>query len=137
MAPTPTKNLPVPTVETAEYWAGCRRRELLIQKCADCGHHQFYPRILCEACGGRSLAWVTASGRGTVTSYTIVRRAVSEAYAPDVPYVVALIRLAEGPTMMSNVVACPADQVRVGMPVEVTFEAWSDTVTMPLFRPSN
>jgi uncharacterized protein len=135
---SPTKNLPASTAETAEYWAGCRRHELLIQRCASCGEYQFYPRMLCTSCSARSLQWVRASGGGTVKSFTIVRRAVSEAYAADVPYVVALIRLAEGPTMMSNVIGCRAEEVRMGMPVEVVFEDWPGAggVTVPKFQPS-
>ena len=131
-----TRNLPVSTAETAEYWAGCRRHELLIQRCSDCGGYQFYPRILCVACSGRSLQWARASGRGTVRSFTVVRRAVSEAYAADVPYVVALIRLEEGPTLMSNIVGCAVEAVAMDMPVEVVFDDWPGDVTVPKFRPA-
>ena len=53
----------------------------------------------------------------------------------EVPYVVALIELEEGPTMMSNVVGCDAEQVLIDMPVEVTFEDWTADVTVPLFKP--
>lgn len=137
MDATPAKNLPVSTAETAEYWAGCRRHELLIQCCSDCAAHQFYPRILCTRCSGRSLRWVRASGRGTIRSFTIVRRAVSAAYAAEVPYVVALIRLEEGPTLMSNVVGCDVEAVTMGMPVEVVFDDWPGGVTVPKFRPAS
>jgi uncharacterized OB-fold protein len=137
MGAGPTKNLPASTPETAEYWAGCRRHELLIQCCASCGAHQFYPRILCTSCSGRSLQWVRACGRGTIASFTVVRRAVSEAYAAEVPYVVALIRLEEGPTLMSNVVGCAVEAVTMGMPVEVVFEDWPGDVSVPKFRPAS
>jgi uncharacterized OB-fold protein len=137
MDSVPARNLPVPTAETAEYWAGCRRHELLIQRCTDCAAHQFYPRLLCTSCSGRSLEWVPASGRGTITSFTIVRKAVSAAYAAEVPYVVALIRLEEGPTLMSNVVGCGVEEVVMGMPVEVVFDDWPGGVTVPKFRPAS
>jgi len=120
----------------AEYWAACRRHELVIQRCRGCGAHQFYPRILCASCASRSLDWVRASGRGTVASYTVVRRAISEAFAARVPYVVALVALAEGPTMMSEVVGCAAESVRIGLPVEVVFDDLPDGVTLPKFRPA-
>ncbi len=136
MTPPPLKNLPVESAETAEYWAGCRRGELLIQRCGHCGRHQFYPRLLCGACGHRGLEWVAASGRGSISSFTIVRRAVSEAYAPELPYVVALIHLEEGPTMMSNVVDCAPEALRIGLPVTVTFKAWSAEMILPVFRPA-
>jgi len=77
--------------------------------------------------------WIQASGRGEVISFTIVRHAVSEAYAADVPYVIALIKLDEGPTMMSNVIDCDPEHVRIGMPVEVVFETWSEDFTVPKF----
>ncbi len=128
--------LPAATPASAEYWAGCRRHELLIQRCRDCGGHQFYPRILCAACHGRSLDWVRASGRGTVRSYTIVRRPISEAFSEDVPYVVALVALAEGPTMMSWVVDCPPEKLRVGLAVAVAFDDRPEGVTLPVFRPA-
>lgn len=78
--------------------------------------------------------WVQASGRGKVLSFTIVRHAISDAYAADVPYVVALIRLDEGPTLMSNVIDGDPERVRIGMPVETVFEVWSEDLTVPKFR---
>ena len=128
------KPVPVASPETADYWSGAKRHELLIQHCSSCGHHQFYPRVLCTACSGRMLTWVRASGRGTIRSYTVVRRPVSEAYAPDVPYVVALVALAEGPSMMSRIVAIDPEAVRIGLAVEVTFQDWTDAVSVPVFR---
>ena len=129
------KNVPRPTPESQPFWDGCRNGELLLQRCTDCGEYQFYPRMMCCHCNSDALAWVRASGHGTVGSYTVVRRPVSQAYAADTPYVVALIVLAEGPTMMSNVIACDPADVAIGMPVEVTFEQWSEQTTIPKFRP--
>ena len=135
MSDAPRKNLPQITPETAEYWAGCKRHELLIQRCVDCRAAQFYPRAFCTHCSGGKLQWVRASGRGTLASYTIVHRAVSPAYAAEVPYVVALVSLEEGPTMMSNVVSCSPESLRIGMSLEVVFDDWPEGVTVPKFRP--
>jgi len=129
------RNVPRPTAETAPYWEGCRDQKLLIQRCSECRHFQFYPRILCTECASRKVEWVAASGCGTVLSFTVVRQAISAAYAAEVPYVIALIKLDEGPTMMSNIIQADADSVKIGMPVEVVFEAWTDEVTVPKFRP--
>ncbi len=129
------RNLPHPTPETAAYWEGCRQGKLLIQRCGSCGHYQFYPRILCTDCMSPQVEWIQASGRGKVVSFTIVRHAISEAYAADVPYVIALIQLDEGPTMMSNVIQSDPERMMIGMPVEVVFEAWSEEITVPKFRP--
>ena len=132
---TPTKALPPVSPESLEYWEGCRDGKLLLQRCTDCGHVQFYPRLLCSACAGERLEWQQAEGRGVVKSFTIIRRAVSAAYEPDAPYVVALIELAEGPTMMSNVVGCEPESVAIGMAVQLDFEAISEAISLPIFRP--
>lgn len=130
------KFLPRPTPESAPFWDSCRDHKLMLQRCKSCGTYQFYPRLICANCMSDELEWCEASGRGTVETYTIVTRAVSEAYAQDVPYVIALITLAEGPRMMSNVIGCDAQSVSCGMAVEVVFERWSDEITMPKFRPA-
>ncbi|WP_394729260.1 Zn-ribbon domain-containing OB-fold protein [Altererythrobacter sp. GH1-8] len=129
------KFLPRPTPESAPFWEGCQEHKLLLQYCMACSTYQFYPRVICANCMSEQIEWREASGRGTVESYTIVTRAVSEAYAADVPYVIALIILAEGPRMMSNVIGCDVDSVQSGMAVEVVYEPWSADITMPKFRP--
>ena len=135
MAGSSQKFIPRPKPETAAWWDGCRHHELLIQSCTTCGHRQFYPRIICTACMNDSLEWVRSSGRGQVITFTICRRAVSGAYADDVPYVIALVRLEEGPTMMSNIIECDPGSVVSGMPVEVVFEKRTEEITIPQFRP--
>jgi len=79
--------------------------------------------------------WVKASGRGKVLSFTIVYRPVTQAFAGEVPYIVALITLDEGPQMMSNIVGCPLEKVRIGMSVEATFEDWTEEISVPKFKP--
>jgi uncharacterized OB-fold protein len=135
MAAPAAKPVPVPTRETQLYWEGCKQHELRVQKCVACGHHQFYPRLYCTACMSDKVEWVKASGRGKVLSCTIVYRPVTQAFAADVPYVVALITLDEGPQLMSNVVGCPPEKVHIGMPVEVTFEDWTEEISVPKFKP--
>ena len=135
MAAPASKPIPVPTRETQPYWEGCKQHELRIQQCAACGHSQFYPRLYCTACMSERVEWVTASGHGTVLSFTIVYRPVTQAFAADVPYVVALITLDEGPQLMSNVVGCAPETVHIGMPVAVTFEDWTEDISVPKFKP--
>ena len=130
------KPLPAVTNETAPYWEGCKKHELRIQKCGACGNHQFYPRIMCTECSSERVEWVKVSGRAKVTTFTIVRRPVSPAFADDVPYVVALVTLDEGPTMMTNIIGCAPEQVAIGMPVAVTFEDWTEDISIPKFRPA-
>jgi hypothetical protein len=133
MADAIAKALPQPTPLSAPYWQAAREGRLVVQRCESCGQQQFYPRSLCTRCSGDRLAWNECAGRGRVKSFTVIRRAVSAAYEPEVPYVVALIELAEGPTLMSNVVGCAPEAVRIGAPVRVRFDAWSAEVTLPVF----
>jgi uncharacterized OB-fold protein len=128
-----TKALPQPTPVSAGYWQACREGRLVVQRCDACGHRQLYPRAICTRCASERLAWLDASGRGRVKSFTVIRRAVSAAYEADVPYVVALIELAEGPTLMSNVVGCAPEALRIGAPVRVRFDAWAPDVRVPVF----
>ncbi len=136
MAASIPKPLPVPTLETRAYWEGCKQHELRIQQCAACGQHQFYPRLYCSKCFSDRVEWVKASGRAKVTTFTIVRRPVSPAFADDVPYVVALVTLDEGPTMMTNIVGIAPEKVEIGMPVTVTFDDWTEEISIPKFKPA-
>lgn len=129
------KHLPRPTPLSQPWWDACRDGKLLIQRCTGCGHTQFYPRTICTACGSAAVDWARASGRATVLSYTVVRQAVSPAYKPEVPYIIALVELEEGPVMMSTLAGCEPDDAHVGMAVKVRFEEWAETITMPLFQP--
>ena len=129
------KRLPQPTPVTAPFWDACRDGRLLIQRCVNCAHIQFYPRVVCTSCMGQELEWVEASGLGTVRTYTVIRLPVSRAYAEEIPYANALVQLEEGPTMMSALANCDPEQVETGLPVEVVFERWSDEITMPKFQP--
>ena len=124
--------LPVIDADSQPFWDGARRGQLVIQLCRSCGHWQFYPRPRCVQCGGEA-EWVAASGAGHVYSYSVVHRAAHEAFASQVPYVVALIDLAEGPRMMSRL-RVPPDDARIGLEVRVAFERITDEVTLPVFE---
>ncbi len=126
---------PPPSALSDAFYAGCREGRLLLQWCGDCRRWQFYPRILCSHCGGRDLHWQAASGRGRIAAFTVVRHPVSPAY--EAPYVVALVDLEEGPRMMSHIVGCDCDSVEAGAAVTVRFDAWSESLTMPVFQPDS
>lgn len=132
--PEVTRISPRPTAVSEPYWRGCAEGELRLQRCASCSSYQFYPRIVCVACGGDELQWARATGKGHVASFTVVRRGVSAAY--EAPYVIALIDLEEGVRLMSQIVMPDPgdDRLRVGAAVSVTFEKWSSDVTVPLFE---
>lgn len=116
------------------FWEGCRQGELRLQHCLDCGHVQFPPRLLCTNCRSPRLEWRAASGRGTVETLTWVHVPLSEAWASDVPYAVALVRLEEGPRMMSNLRGCTPADMHIGDVVRVQFEQRGESLFLPQFR---
>jgi uncharacterized OB-fold protein len=125
--------LPRPTPVSRPFWEGARRGELLVQKCQDCGNLVHIPHVACTRCLSPNLEWVQSSGKGTVYSYTIVWRPQMPAF--KVPYAVGIIELEEGWHMLSNIIDCPVEDVKVGMPVEVVFQKESEEITLPRFRP--
>lgn len=127
------KPLPTPTAISEPFWDGCRRGELLAQKCLDCGGLTFIPQLACSHCFSSKLEWAKGSGRGSVYSYTVVWRPQTPSF--EVPYVVAIVELEDGYQILTNIVDCDPSQVHVGMPVEVDFRPASEEIVLPYFRP--
>ncbi|HTT75586.1 MAG TPA: OB-fold domain-containing protein, partial [Candidatus Binataceae bacterium] len=98
------KPLPKPSPASRPFWDAARRHELRVQHCAACNQYIYYPRDRCPHCMADKLEWRKVSGHGKVYSYTVVRRASTRSFA-DSPYVLAIVELAEGPHMTTNVVA--------------------------------
>lgn len=126
---------PIPSISqvAGPYWEGAVLGELRVHHCSACDARFLYARSLCPRCWTPDPGWETVSGRGRVQSFTVVAQAPYAAFADDVPYVVAIVRLDEGPTMMANIVDCDPATVAIGLPVEVTFERRGD-VSLPQFR---
>ena len=118
----------MPTPETQAYWDAVEDHRLLLKTCADCGRAHYYPRSHCPFCFGANTRWREASGRGEVYSYSVANRA-------DPPYVVAYVKLAEGPMFLTNIVGCEPARVRIGQAVQVTFARDAQGRTRPYFQP--
>lgn len=131
-----TKPLPEVLPETAPFWQAAKRHELVFQQCRACGQRMHFPRLMCHQCLSKEIEWVTATGRGTVYSYTIVHQAAHESFASEVPYVYAIIELDEGIRMISNVVGVAPDAVHIGMPVKVVFDDLTHEISIPRFTPA-
>ncbi|MBI4498202.1 MAG: Zn-ribbon domain-containing OB-fold protein [Chloroflexi bacterium] len=129
------KPLPLPTPETRPFWEGAHHHTLLLPRCRDCRRFHFYPRAFCPHCLSPNLEWRQASGRGTLYAYGINHRP-APGFEADVPYVIALVELEEGPRMVTNLVDVDPepDRLRIGLPVEVVFEDVTATITLPKFR---
>jgi len=130
-----TKPLPYPNGVSQPFWDAAKRHELHIQHCNACGTPIFYPREACSQCLSPDLIWIPVSGKGTLYSYTIAQAPTHPAFAEDVPYVIAIVELEEGPRITTNLVGCSPDQVTIGMPVMASFEEVTPEVTLVKFRP--
>ena len=130
------KPMPRPNADSAPFWEACNRGELIHQRCRACGHRQFYPRAVCVNCQSDDLAWAKTASAGEVYSYTVVQRAPTKAFRPDVPYVVALVDLADGVRMMMNLRDCDPDAAHIGMKVRIVFEQGTDGQALPQAVPA-
>ena len=127
--------LPQPDHASSHYWHSAAEGRLVLQRCTECGEFQFYPRSLCTSCAGGT-AWVEASGRGTLHTFTVIRQNKSRAFADLSPYAVGIVELEEGVRMMSNIVDCDLDTLEIGMPLEVALLKAADDVGLPFWRPA-
>ena len=137
MAEKETKRLlPQPTPETRHFWEGTQQGELRLQGCASCSHTYFPPRPFCPKCASRKVSVVKSSGKAKLFSYVIHHRP-APGFTP--PYAIAVVELAEGPRMMTNIVGCPQtpDALLLDMPLEVAFEKQNDQITLPFFKPAD
>lgn len=133
-----SKPLPVPDPDTQPFWDGCRAHELRAQRCSQCGKLRWPPRGLCPHCHSWEFRWEPLSNGGTVYSFVVVHHVTSASFAEDAPYTIANITLdgtEEQVRITSNIVGCPPDLVRVGMPVVVTFEDVTPEISLPKFVP--
>jgi hypothetical protein len=121
---------PVPLTDglSEVYWQAAREQRLLIQRCAACGAHQFYPRSHCSSCLAAEPEWVQASGRGRLHTFSVVFRSSNPEFADDCPYVFAIVELDEGVRLSTRIVGTPVDTLACDAVVEV---AWPQAPTEP------
>ncbi|MCT7354703.1 Zn-ribbon domain-containing OB-fold protein [Streptomyces sp. 15-116A] len=124
-------DLPEADAFTRTYWEAAAQGRLLIRRCAGCGRAHHYPREFCPHCWSEHVTWETASGRATLYTWSVVHHNDLPPFADRTPYIAAVVDLAEGPRMMTELVGTePAGGPRAGMELEVTFRA-----EIPVFRP--
>lgn len=127
--------VPAATTLTDPFWEGTRSGKLLLQRCSDCSVFRWTPQLACPACWSEAYEWVEASGRGTLYSYTVIHRSVDPSRF-EAPYVLAVVALEEGPHMLTNLVECDEDEIRMDMSVRVRFERIDDEFTVYPFAPA-
>jgi uncharacterized OB-fold protein len=120
---------PTPTPETEDFWKAASDGKLMLRKCSACHKTHWYPRAICPFCFGDAGEWVEASGEGVLYSYSVMRR------APE-PYAIAYVTLAEGPTMLTNIVQCDFDALKIGQKVKLVFTPTDGGPPVPTFMPA-
>ena len=108
---------PTPTPDTIEFWKAAEQGKLMLRRCSACQKTHWYPRPVCPHCFGDATEWFEAAGTGEIYTYSIMRR------VPE-PYAIAYVTLAEGPTMMTNIVGVDLNTIRIGQKVKL---AWTPT----------
>ncbi len=124
------RKIPAPAVnaENKPYFDAAAQGRLLIKRCLDCGKAHFYPRALCPHCFSERTEWQEAKGTGTVYTYSVMRTGA--------PFVIAYVTLEEGVTLLTNIVDCSPDQVRIGHEVRVVFRPAEGGALVPMFAPA-
>lgn len=129
------KPLPKITPGAELFWDYCRGEKLVLPFCNQCAAFFYYPRTWCPSCFNQDLHWKPVSGRGVVHSFSVIHQSPMPSFDADVPYVLAIIELAEGPRMLTNIVNCDVNAVVVDMPVNVVFEKRGN-MKVPQFEPA-
>ena len=117
-----TKPLPCPTETSAHYWEALKAHRLEIQQCADCAHWFFYPRKHCPSCFSDNVVWKEVSGEGTLLAYTITRIPTLPEFADEMPQMLAVVQLAEGPHLNTTLVGVELDRIKIGMQLQPLFD---------------
>ena len=129
------KPIPRPAPESVPYWQAARSHRLELPHCNTCGKFWFPPAQSCPHCLAADFAWTAVSGVGKVFTFVVFHRVYHPAFAQDVPYVVALVELAEGPRLLSNIVGVSPEAVSCDMRVKVVFDDVAEGVSVPKFTP--
>jgi uncharacterized protein len=117
---SPPLPVPAPSSLSAPFWQAAAEHRLVLQRCTVDAHYEWTPQLACSSCLGDTLEWVNVTGLGKIYSYSVVSRPQVPGF--PVPYVVAIVELAEGPRMLTQMVDdTPLGAVRVGSPVRIHF----------------
>ena len=128
---TDARSLRAPDInpETKVFWDATIEGRLLLKMCADCERSHYYPRTICPLCGSTNTHWVEANGKGSIYTFSTMRR------GPFAPYALAYVTLDEGPAILTNIVDCEFDELKIGQRVEVKFAANEGGTSYPMFKP--
>jgi uncharacterized OB-fold protein len=127
------KPIPVVTAAMRAFFEAAREHRLVVQRCVKCGTLRFPAREVCSDCLSFGSDWVEVSGRGEVFSFAVMHQVYHPGFADEVPYAIVVVKLAEGPKMVSNLVGVAPSDIRIGMRVRAVFDDITTDVTLPKF----
>lgn len=130
---TEAKPVPHPSPESQPYWDGAAEGKLRLQRCTACGKLRNYPQLVCTDCYSLGVEWIEVSGRGAVHSWTVAHHAFLPAFKADLPYTLVIVDLEEGPRMMGRLDRSGQTELRVGLPVRISFERNEAGTALPVF----
>ena len=125
-----TKPLPTPTAISAPFWDGLKAQQVRLQQCESCGSWIFFPRAHCPTCASAKLAWRNISGEGTLYTYTVARVPTLPEFSDEMPQLLAVVQLDEGPHLNTSLVGVDAADLKIGMRVRPVFDERPGTTTL-------
>jgi uncharacterized protein len=135
-SPRPRTDLPTIEEDTRPFWDAAREHRFLIRTCNACGQIHHYPRPFCPSCWSDDLSWTEASGAATLYTWSTVYMNDLPPFNDRLPYIAAVVELAEGPKVMTNIVDCDDKDLRIGMALHVQYRVLDDTIVAPYFAPA-
>ena len=120
--------------DTGPFWRAAQEHRLTYQLCSDCGRVVFYPRAHCPHCGSHDLTVHDSNGEGTVYSYAVIRQTPDPAFRGYIPYIVALVDVAEGFRLQTHLHSDP-ESAEIGQPVRLGWMS-RNGMQLPVFRPA-
>jgi uncharacterized OB-fold protein len=132
----PRFDLPMVENENEPFWTAVDDGRLLVGRCGACGRHHYYPRPHCPSCWSDDVEWVDASGAATLYTWSVIHTNDLPPWPGRVPYIAAVVELAEGPRMMTQIVGAEGDDLSIGMALEMEFVDLDDELTIAAFHPA-
>lgn len=121
---------PIIHPDTVDFWDAASKGQFLMRWCLECDKTHWYPRTICPFCFSSETQWRKGSGLGVIYSYSILRRV-------ETPFCIAYVTLDEGVSMMTNIVDCNLEQIRIGQQVKLVFKPSDGGPPLPMFSPVN
>lgn len=129
-----TKPLPVLQGFAGEFYGWCAKGELRFQRCSGCKTWRHVPRAMCPECGSMDWTWERSSGRGKVFTWTTTALPLHPAFKGSTPYASVVVEMDEGVRVVTELLDCTPEDLAIGLPVSVAFDAVTPEVTLPKFR---